>query len=53
MGRSTAAGGAQSVVNKYDWRAPNRLLVVQIGLTVPVRPRSSKRMRYGKVDVTT
>ena len=30
LGRSTAAGGARSV-EKYDWRAPNRLLVVQTG----------------------
>ena len=30
LARSTAAGGAESV-EKYDWRAPNRLLVAQTG----------------------
>ena len=31
LARITAAGGARSVDKKYDWRAPNRLLVVQTG----------------------
>ena len=31
LGRSIAAGGAQSVEKKNEWRAPNRLLVVQTG----------------------
>ena len=31
--RGTAVGGAQSVEKKYEWRAPNRLLVVQTGVS--------------------
>ena len=41
MGKNTQIGGLPSG-EKYDWRAPNRRLVVKV-LT---RPRSSKRMQY-------
>ena len=29
--RGTAAGGARCVEAKYEWRAPNRILVVEVG----------------------
>ena len=31
LGRNTPAGGVRSVEKKYDWRASNRLVVVQTG----------------------
>ena len=30
--RSTAAGGVRLAGGQYEWRAPNRILVVQLGV---------------------
>ena len=38
---------------KHDWRAPNRLLVVQPGKSANQAKRSSKRMRYSRAHVKT
>ena len=38
---------------KYEWRAPNRLLVVQTNMYSASQERCSKRMRYRKVCVKT
>ena len=50
--RGTAVGGAQSVEKKYEWRAPNRLLVVQTGVSAS-QAMVSKRLQHRKVCVKT
>ena len=44
-GRKTTKWWCAICEEKYDWRQPSRLLVVQTGKVLS-RPRYSKRMRY-------